>query len=309
MYWSMMAEIAYALYLWPSAQHLTRYVHITWAKILAVFLGAIQWLPTKDVLDLSWRAETTREAAMAESIHPANIFQFISPYLFHQRMFGPVSWDAVYIGSMTLILALWLLTRIRNLETYRRLTIALFITAIATFCFSLGDYGHMYGWKMYIPVINGFHSPGRLIILTHFALALCAALAIVDLYKQNMDKHQTPWQRLWPLAILPIASWSLVVVLWAVQFFPDSDLHAFVLNQMLTNTHRILGAMLISTAALIVALAARGRSWALPLIIIFALADISLYSLRHKDRMDLQAIKDTIEMPPETEAYRVSSYY
>ena len=308
MYWSLLAEGAFALCLFSRSRELSRYLLLIAAKALAVLLGAIQWLPTKDVLDRSYRAAISPEVSLSDSIHPINALQFVSPYLFHQRTYGPVSWDAVYIGSATLALVVWVLMRARR-STAKPLIIALVALAVVSFAFALGRYGHVYGWKAYLPVIQGFRSPARLIVLTHIAISLAAAMGFAELYRSVRDGERRSWTGLLPLAFLPATSWLIVAGVWVLRGIPDSAAGEFVAAEIASLRSAAVGAVVVTSAAGLVALGARGKSWALAALVVFGSVDMGLYGLRHKDRMEIDKLLDAIEMPPQTEAYRVTSYY
>jgi hypothetical protein len=282
MYWSLLAEGAFAAYLFSGSRGFSRYGVLVVAKGLAVLLGAIQWLPTKDVLDRSYRAVISPEISLGDSIHPINALQFISPYLFHQRTFGPVSWDAVYIGSATLALVVWLLMRARRSEA-RPLIIALCVFGTVAFAFVLGKYGHVYGWKVYVPVIQGFRSPARLIVLTHLALALAAAVGFAELRRFIRSGERCSWVSLLPLTVLPVISWFVVAAVCVLRGIPDSAAGEFAVTQITSARSAAIGAVIVSGAAALVALAARGRSWALPALLVFAVIDMGYTAFATKN--------------------------
>ena len=115
--------------------------------------------------------------------------------------------------------------------------------------------------------------------------------------------------RAWSLAVLPGVSWLLVLAVALVRLRGGALPHGLVETWAAPTRNLAIGAVLVTAAAGLVFAAARGFGPALIAIVLFATLDISLYGLRHKDHERLDTLLQGIEMPPETGAYRVASYY
>lgn len=304
MYWCLIIEIAYAVYLWPQSRGLHRYFHAVIALELALLIGAVQWLPSKEAVERSVRAETTYEFSTADSLHPLNFLQFFSPYMYHRRMYGPISWDAVYIGAATLVLALWIAFHPPRGPAARRFVMFLCMLAVAGLVLALGKYTPLYRIVWQVPVLNLFRAPGRHIVITHFALSTLAAIALAAVSTKREgggDSRSTMW-----LAGLPAAAaWVIAAVYFVALFLPDAPLKTTITS----GRNVLIGAVLFTISAILTTEGVKGRYWAIPALILFAAVDISLYSFRHKDRMSLAYILDNIELPPDMSSYRVTSYY
>ena len=132
----------------------------------------------------------------------------------------------------------------------------------------------MYDWKAYVPVIQGFRSPARLIVLTHLALALSVAVGFAELRRFIRSGERCSWVSLLSLAVLPVISWFVVAAVCVLRGIPDSAAGEFAVTQITSARSAAVGAAIVSVAAALVALAVRGNSWALPALLVFAVIDM-----------------------------------
>ena len=309
MWWAAILELSFALFRWPQARSVYRYALLLGAKMCALAMGAVQWLPSKQMVDLSYRNESTYEFATQHSLHPLNLLQFFNPYLFNRRMYSDISWDAVYIGAVTIVLVVWLIMRLRYLGPMRPLAVASLIMAGIGLVLALGRYTPVYRVVAELPVVGLFRAPGRHIVITHFALAIAAAIAFWDLSRETArGGGGSLGTRV--LLLLPAAVSAIVAFVFTFGFlFPGTSLGGFTVREITSIGNLYIGTALLAVAGILVGAAAGGNRLALVSLLVLAALDISLYSFRHKDRMRIEDIYAQIEMPPATEAYRVGAYY
>ncbi len=151
------------------------------ALALGVLAGAVQWLPTWDWLADSQRQHVDAAFAVSGSLHPLNLIQLISPYLFQTRVAGGNTHElGLYIGAVPLMLVVWLLACPRCDRHSRFLKFAAALTLLA-FVLALGSNGGLYWLQTWLPVVGKFRMPARYLVLVHFGLATLSAIALARL--------------------------------------------------------------------------------------------------------------------------------
>ena len=127
----LILQLWYAAYLWSERVPLIRLLYAVCAFATGLAIGAIQLLPTWNVLQASSRAQTSYKFLAFGSLYPINLLQWVNPYFLRNRVagsFGP--WEiSIYAGIGPLLLFLWLCTRRQNEQ--KRLTIFLLALAVA----------------------------------------------------------------------------------------------------------------------------------------------------------------------------------
>lgn len=309
MWWAAIIEISFALYRWPESRRVGRYGLLAGAKVCALLMGAVQWIPSKEMVELSYRSEGSYAFATQHSLHPLNFLQFVSPYVFNRRMYSDISWDAVYIGAVTIVLVVWLGRRIPRLGSMRSLAIASLVMAGIGLVLALGHFTPIYRLVYQLPLIGLFRAPGRHIVITHFSLAIAAAIAFWDLCRVASERSRCGLDTRAFLLAPAVLSLLVALVFTAGFLFPRTALGEFTLREVTSLGNLFIGVGFMAAAGLLVGAAAGGHRLALIAVLVLAGLDISLYSFRHKDRMRLEDIYAQIELPPETEAYRVGTYY
>ncbi len=150
---------------------------------LAFCLSAIQLLPTLEYLYHSPRAmQVEREFALSYSFWPWRILGLIAPDLFGNpgrgEYWGYANYweDAIYIGILPLILAIF--AGIRSLKKSERphLGILLLALAVISFLLALGKNTPLFLFLFdHIPTFDLFQAPTRWSIILVFCLALLGA--------------------------------------------------------------------------------------------------------------------------------------
>lgn len=159
------------------------------AALLAFGLAAGQLLPTAELLTQSSRATAVDyRYALNYSFWPWHLLTFLAPRLFGSPAsgdywgFGNYWEDAVYLGTLPLLLALSTLPRTlrfgdRESAFSRRLVLFLWTVVIVAVMLSLGKFTPFYPWLYHhVPTFAMFQAPARWMLWAVFALALLAGL-------------------------------------------------------------------------------------------------------------------------------------
>ena len=238
---------------------------VTLAAATGVGLGAIQLLPMVDVAAESFRSDVSTAFATSFSLHPYNLLQLVSPYLFPGRAYvllgeHSIHESTLYGGALCTLSMVYALARGRAMA-HRRLVWGAVILSGAALVLALGRHGGVYLLLAQLPVFGSFRAPARFILLLHFAMAIVSAAVFDDL---------TEWVATRPsrrMTVLTGAIAATVVISAAVS----------VGGVIARGGGAVRAAQSLSvfaaTGALLV-LAVRGRQWAIVLLPIVAAADL-----------------------------------
>jgi hypothetical protein len=313
---STFVEVLYLVFCASSWSGPRRLLCFGAAKVLGILGGCIQLLPTWEALTDSLRAEPSSAFRYAWSLHPANLVQFVAPYLFLTRVAGGNTHEfAIYPGAITTVLILWLLVRFKELDiSRRRLAIGVFTLGALALILAMGEHGYLYRLQSQLPLIGVFRVPARYILLVHLAMAIAAAVAFLDLAQLTKRANQLSWRKLWPLALVPIASvLAAGLALWS-RVNADSSLWVVseLANRVDSPAYVLAGPAIIIAATAIVVAAARNVRYALAGIILFAIADQAIYGLSYvwspPGPTGITAFVNSQPMPPEVSSQRVQFY-
>ena len=282
-WWNILALTTFGLFrAWESKQW-RRLALCAGAIGLGILLGGIQLLPTVDAASHSMRAGLSRDFALTYSLHPSNLLQLWSPYVFPEgaHSVGEPMWFhefGIYSGAMSLVAVAWTWTR-RSVLTERRALIA-WATAVAALALilALGRYGGLAALLTYVPGLQSIRVPARYIVLTQFALAILATITFDDLLAVVEGSREPPkpgvsfW--LWIPLILGIATTVALngrLLLWRGYVFADTASGA-------------QGVAIVAIVTLLVSLAARRARWALAALIVVTAADLGLWGINFVTR-------------------------
>lgn len=310
-WFSLLAEAGYLLFISLDRQHpvdggriersvaIRRCIGWAVAKAAGLLIGGIQLVPTLDVLRDSVRHSVSADYANWGSLHPLNLVQLVAPYLFVTRVFGRNTHElGVYLGAVPLMLVVWLLCQRRLLGTLRRFHGAIAALGLLAFWLALGKYGLLYSLQRWLPIVGGFRCPCRYGVLFQFAVSILAAMAFLLLMRQRERNDSTPWASLKPLAIPVVLSVVAASMPWVF-----SSVNVFGSTRAV-----LLGPLLMGTAAILVALAARGVRWAPAALVLFAAADLGLYGFSYAVFPQTVPVNDLVRKvfaPPEWPLGRV----
>jgi hypothetical protein len=298
---SVQLEVAYWLALGLATGRLVR--SLPWlaaAGIAGVGLGLVQLVPSWEYLQVTARPNASIEFRSSYSLAPANLVQLVSPLFFRQRFFrepgahGNTHELGIYDGAVAVALALWLLLRFRRLGRRRWHVFWLVCVGVLGLDLALGSHGLLYALQVRLPGIGLFRAPCRNVLILHFALAGLAALALDDLRAAAQAGGRAPWRRLWPLA-LPVLAASLFAL--AATSLPEPRPAGWA-AQLASPARIWLGPALAVAAAALVAAAARGRTWALPLLVVFAALDQGVYGISYAHRLTPVSWEELRRPPP-----------
>lgn len=191
-WYSLLAEASLCLgfcgWNWRGAQKL---ILISALKLFGVALGAVQLLPSMAALAESDRASLPPEFFYHQPLSPADMLQWIGPFLTRTRVFGNNTAElAVYCGAIPVLLALTLIRRRHTASILQSKSETRFIaTALGLGLFALwlsfGRNGGLYVVQTLLPLIGKFRYPSRIVVLLHFVLAVLAATGFARLMNDS----------------------------------------------------------------------------------------------------------------------------
>ncbi len=275
------------------------------AVFCGVLLGAIQWLPTWHALSDSVRRAPDLGFANTGSLHPLNLLQLVAPYLFTTRVVGQNTHElGLYAGAVPLVLCVWLFAERRNWGRFRPLIRALTVFAVFSLLLAAGEHGGLYRLQSFIPLANRFRFPCRAIVLVQWCIASGSAVALALLLRNaqatgNEITRATSNTTRRALAGVFVVSVALAVMgplAWP-RFVADGWLVW-------------CGPLLIGAAAGLVALAERGRQWAVAGLVVLTAVDLSCYGLSYAvygHTADLHEFVADISSPPSHGGARVAA--
>jgi len=281
-----------------------RLVPVVAALALGITAGAVQLLPSADLTAHSVRAAPTTEFLLSYSIPPVSLAQLWSPYAFRA-----VDTElAVYDGAFCTVALAWLVVRWR---AFRRGDVLLALLAFAgvNMLLAFGRWGGLATLQLALPGIGLLRAPARHIVLVHTALAVVGAVVFDDLAGMVCRGERVPLQRLWPLAVpvaLGIVTAAIAAALVDAVSFETFSPH----GPMFVGLPRsIMGVALMGTVAALLALAARGRRWALSALIVITSLDLALWGYRYTYRpVPPRTIDAVAAMIPLPENWKPAEY-
>jgi hypothetical protein len=287
--WVLILRTGWASLLWLAA-----------AKALGLVLGAVQILPTVDALGCAARRSAGSEFSGFGSLHPLDLVQLVSPYLFPERVLSLNTHEAgLYLGAVPLALLVLLRTNVAVRRRVRGATLMAVLGTVALFL-AFGPPGQLYRVQQFLPLVNSFRCPCRYLVLFQFVAMILAAATFGQLATQCWRGVKTPWRELRGLGLLVAVALVVMSAGFVLRGQPFIASRRFLL----------LGAGLIGVGTLLVALAARGKRWALPALVVFTAADLGGYGLsyavlNHTETLDHYAILTRV--PPGKPDHRVAA--
>jgi hypothetical protein len=264
---SGLLEGAYALFLAREREVRRRLLPLLAWKVLGVFGGAVQLLPTYELLQFSVRRDTSAEYRDRFPWHPIEILDLLSPFSFESGDMYPYR---LHPGAVTLVLAVYAVAAVRR--TRRVLVLGAASIALVSAVLALGRLGVLYRLHGYLPVVGTFRCPYRYLVVTEFCAAVLAALAVGDLLGRRRDPLSA--RSLRPLALLPV----LALVAWGCVRVLDALGTSFYVNRHATSfLVSLAGPLSIAAATALVWFASRGRTSALAGLALLAAADLFAY--------------------------------
>ena len=274
-WFSLLAEAGMVVFLWrstPGGIGSKPLLLLLAAKMVGLMLGGVQLLPMIDALTHAARQSPQAEYLASGSLNSLNLLQLIAPYLYADRVLAVNTHEfGLYIGAVPLVLLVWLACYPQPLGRLRPMVRAAGLLAVFALCMAMGDAGQIYRLQRFLPLVGSFRYPCRYLVLLHLATSVLAAVGFVTLVRQYRGGRRVAWRQmrpLWLVAFMSVGAAILGIVLHDRR--PFGPWPAI-----------LLGPALISTAALLLALAARGSRAALVGLVLFAALDLGSYGLSY----------------------------
>ena len=288
---------AYLLLLGPAYWKWKRMCGLALAGMTGFLVGAVQWLPTLDLLKESVRSNATLLFRLRYSLHPVRLTEMLIPQMFFNREHE----FAVYTGVVTLLLAIVVLIRWKCLETYRRTAKWALIVAGVGILLALGRHGVVYRAVAMLPVVGSFRCPSRFVYFAHLALAILAAIGIRELARVCYCRGGIAQRHCWPL-LIPLLVTILVAYL-ALIVAPGIDPNwdsPFSLS-IAASSRIIISTAVMMVAVLLVYLAITGRRIVLVAVILLLLLDHGYYGATYiysRKRIKASMLKNIAAQSP-----------
>ncbi len=296
-WWSMLALAAFALWRAAELRRWWRLPVCGGAVALGILLGGIQLLPTADAAVHSMRAAATPEFALGFSLHPWNLVQLWSPYFIAGDAYsadGDYMWFhefGIYSGAILPVALAWVWMRRGAVPERRGLIAVITAGAVVALALALGRYGGVAALLTELPVIGSLRVPARYVLLAQFGLAILAALMVDDLLAIADGRRPRPARgtlALWIPAALAIVTTAAL----NARLLPfGSDLAASV-------RAAAPGVAVVVLVTALVAVAARGRRWAVAVLVAVTAADLGTYGISFVYREPPRRIRELIAAVP-----------
>ena len=276
-WWDLIALAAFAAWRAHETQRWRRLAPCAAALGIGVLLGSIQIVPSADAAAHSIRASLTRDFALSYSLHPLNLVQIWAPYSLEGGVYGRLDFPwfhelGIYSGAILPVAMVWVWLRRRALPERRSLIVAATAFAAFTLVLALGRHGGLAWLLSYVPVLGSLRAPARYIMLTQFALAILAAVALDDLRAIVAGRSEPPAGSLAPLWIPAALSLATFVL----------NLHILPYDPQTFSSARVAapGVAFIIAATVLVFFAGRRAQWAMAPLIFLTAADLTWWGVR-----------------------------
>jgi hypothetical protein len=294
----------YALFLAAALRAWGRLWLVAVAGVLGIMAGAVQVLPTAETLALSERAAPAADFLAYGSLHPLDLAQVVSPWVYRDRVFGDIPHESgLYNGAVAAVVfpALWLR---RKRLPHLSLAAAAAVLGALGLVLALGAHGMIYRVLAWLPVVGLFRMPARYLALFHFASAVAAAALLADLSRGEPEERDRTRGTAW-LALVPVLS---LVVTVAILLSPVWHPGSALAGRTGPWDRALAGPLLTAAAAGLVWAASRGSRRALVGLVLFTAADQGLYGLSYVWKGGASTIQDfaaALPTPPGDNALRI----
>ena len=303
----------YALLLAAEARSPRILLELAAASGVGFLIGAVQWIPTLELLARSQRAAPSFAALATQSLHPWNLLQPLAPYVFRERVFqvdppNPIE-QAFYLGAVFPVALVWVIVRWRRLGPPRRLLAWLAAACAVSIWLALGRHGGLFQLFAELPLVGLLRVPSRFTLLLYFASAVVIALGFADLLDADAtgrDEVRRAARWLW---LVPAASGVVALAAFAIAgLAPTSALGSRIAGPRALAAGPLL---FLASAALWYA-AARGRRVALAGLLVLVAADPVLHAAGIWWSVPPQTLRefvDSVPAPPREPRGRVAMGY
>ncbi|MGH9169899.1 MAG: hypothetical protein ACRD0Z_03370 [Acidimicrobiales bacterium] len=172
---------------------------LAWAAVgglTGVAVGALQWLPAADFVNVSQRAHPSFSFISGGSLTPANFLELLVPHVlgggsFGTRPFGgtfPLAEVDAYPGTLALVAVFAMLAGIRRPEA-RRWRVWLLVAG-AGLLIASGDHTPLEHLLAALPITGSERLPSRALILEALAAAMLLGYFVDDLVQHKLTRTQ-----------------------------------------------------------------------------------------------------------------------
>lgn len=164
-------------------------VYFLMISIFSLLFSAMQFLPSLNYTNYSWRGDFSFDHFVSWSFHPLEIITFLFPQffgLYNETYWGfmPFVLTTYYFG----ITGFFLLPFFTFAKKYKNFSVFL-IAVIAIFTIlSFGRYGILYDVFYYIPVFNQFRNPSRFLYLATFFIIVLSCISLDSIINKTAEE-------------------------------------------------------------------------------------------------------------------------
>jgi hypothetical protein len=295
-WFSSLAEFSYVLFLVRSWR-LATVLSLALAKVLGLVVASVQLIPSAESFLASQRNVATYSPSML-SLPPANLIQLVAPYAFKGRIVmlpGEANTQeyGIYCGAVTLTLFVWAVAAGFRRGRADSLSKWSFVLALVALVLTLGVYGGLYPMLSKLPFVGWFRAPCRYIVLAQFAMSVTCAVAF-----SRLSSGERGGRGLF-LVSLPVLAVAALAAIGLLPLVPTLR-NDFLMGYAATGALAWAGPLLFLLAAILVIVAARGSTWALGTLILFAAVDQAFYGLSFVKSWPVQTLEElagTVRVP------------
>jgi hypothetical protein len=171
-----------------------------------IMFSSLQFLPTMDYMQYSWRSDFGYNAAISMSFPPDELASFILPQLY--GLLDPQYWGyeasrayTPYLGIIPALMLFFAFTKAGK----RKETVFFLILSLVFLALSLGGYTPLYRAVSLVPVLNKFRDPSRFLTVFSFTLITLSAMGAHNLLQAGAiaagDRKKLPQEFLLMLKV------------------------------------------------------------------------------------------------------------
>lgn len=273
LYIALALALYFAFHLYVLGRNRTTRRYIPRLLTVAVLFGvvvfgamAVQFLPSRELADISVRSEITYVKSTDYSLAPGQLIGLLIPDFFGR---GPSDYwgqwlrtETGYIGIFTLVAAGLALVLARN---GRRERVVYFLAGLAALglLLALGGYTVLQGWVFeFLPGFERIRAPARFVMLFDFSIAVLAGLGVDALLKplRRAERANLAWvtRVMGPVALVVALLFAPAML---VVLEMNRDQHEVVLKRITGSAEGavMFAVLLLASLGLVLA---RQRGWA-----------------------------------------------
>ncbi len=305
-WWNAITLAAFGLFRASETGHWRRLLGCAAAVMIGILLGGIQLLPTADAAAHSERMAFASDFGLTYSLHPVNLLQLWSPYIFETGAWSKVDprWFhefGIYSGAILQVSLIWVWLRQSALGEHRKLIAAVTGFVAVALLLALGRYGGLAVLLSHLPVLRTLRAPARYIVLVQFALAILAAVTFDDLIA-IADRRSAPITGAMPGLWIPAALGIVTTLALNTRVLPYGP------QTFSSAAGAARGVGFVVAVTLFVFLAGRRVGWAIFALVLVTAADLSAWGSGYMYREPPRTIEELTRGIPQAPSNPVDSY-